>query len=116
MTESQKVLSKLERKDKRRAVKGRAGADAELEWLTLNGLDALVEAEVMQRSKAQVMLPRLSKLGMCAFPTEGQEPTAAVAWFHKMDPRLLIRTLACTALCCENPCSTCEAQVKPPVL
>ncbi|CAK0786311.1 hypothetical protein CVIRNUC_009524 [Coccomyxa viridis] len=52
-TESQKVLSKLERKDKRRAVKGRAGTDAELEWLTLNGLDSLVEAEIMQRSEAQ---------------------------------------------------------------
>ena len=79
MTESQKVLSKLERKDKRRAVKGRAGADAELEWLTLNGLDALVEAEVMQRSKAQVGPPCLSKLCMCAIPTERQQPTAAEA-------------------------------------
>lgn len=56
MTESQKVLSKLERKDKRRAVKGRAGADADLEWLTLNGLDALVETEIMQKTKAQVKL------------------------------------------------------------
>ena len=55
-TESQKVLSKLERKDKRRAVKGRAGADAELDWLTLNGLDPLVEAEIMQKSEAQACL------------------------------------------------------------
>ena len=84
MTESQKVLSKLERKDKRRAVKGRAGADAELEWLTLNGLDALVEAEVMQRSKAQVRLPSLSKLGMCALPIEGQQSTAAEAISYEM--------------------------------
>ncbi len=50
------MLSKLERKDKRRAVKGRAGTDAELEWLTLNGLDSLVEAEIMQRSEAQACL------------------------------------------------------------
>ena len=56
MTESQKVMSKLERKDKRRAVKGRAGADADLEWLTLNGLEPLIEAEVMQRSKAQASI------------------------------------------------------------
>ena len=53
MTESQKVMSKLERKDKRRAVKGRAGADADLEWLTLNGLEPLIEPEVMQRSREQ---------------------------------------------------------------
>jgi hypothetical protein len=55
MTESQKALSKLERKDKRRAIKGRPGADADLDWLTLNGLGPLVEAEVMQCSKAQVI-------------------------------------------------------------
>ena len=46
----------MERKDKRRAVKGRVGLDAELEWLTLNGLDALVEAEIMQKSEAQARL------------------------------------------------------------
>lgn len=57
MTESQKVMSKLERKDKRRAVKGRTGADADLEWLTLNGLEPLIEAEVMQRSKEQASCP-----------------------------------------------------------
>ena len=50
------MLSKLERKDKRRAIKGRAGADAELDWLTLNGLDPLVEAEIMQKSEAQECL------------------------------------------------------------
>ena len=50
------MLNKLERKDKRRAVKGRAGADAELDWLTLNGLDPLVEAEIMQKSEAKACL------------------------------------------------------------
>ena len=66
MTESQKVMSKLERKDKRRAVKGRAGVDADLEWLTLNGLETLIEAEVMQRSKAQAsrLIQLLSQCSM----------------------------------------------------
>ena len=50
------MLSKLERKDKRRAVKGKTVADAELDWLTLNGLDPLVEAEIMQKSEAQARL------------------------------------------------------------
>ena len=68
MTESQKVMSKLERKDKRRAVKGRAGADADLEWLTLNGLEPLIEAEVMQRSKAEAS--RLAQfLSQCSMLT-----------------------------------------------
>lgn len=54
MSESQKLLDKLERKDKRRTAKGKQAADTELEWLALNGLDALVEAEVMQNTKSQV--------------------------------------------------------------
>ena len=66
MTESQKALSKLERKDKRRATKGRPGADADLDWLTLNGLGPLVEAEVMQRSKAQVNVTHISCQLLCS--------------------------------------------------
>ncbi|CAL8464110.1 g3645 [Coccomyxa elongata] len=53
MSESQKLLGKLERKDKRRVAKGKAGADAELDWLSINGLDALVESEIMRDSKTQ---------------------------------------------------------------
>ncbi len=54
MSESQKLLGKLERKDKRRVAKGKAGADAELDWLSINGLDALVESEIMRDSKTEV--------------------------------------------------------------
>ena len=32
MSESQKLLDKLERKDKRRTAKGKQGTDTELEW------------------------------------------------------------------------------------
>ncbi len=56
-SESQKLLGKLERKDKRRMAKGRAGADAELDWLSINGVqgfNALVEAEIMRDSKTEV--------------------------------------------------------------
>ena len=53
-SESQKLLGKLERKDKRRMAKGKAGADAELDWLSINGFDALVEAEIMRDSKTEV--------------------------------------------------------------
>ena len=48
-TSSQKILDKLERKDKRRA--GARGTDADLDWLATRGFDELVEAEVMRASK-----------------------------------------------------------------
>ncbi len=48
-TSSQKILDKLERKDKRRA--GARGTDADLDWLATRGFDELVEAEVMRDSK-----------------------------------------------------------------
>jgi len=38
------VLDKLNRKDRRRAERG--GADADLEWLLVNGFEALLEAEL----------------------------------------------------------------------
>lgn len=34
--------------------KGKAGADAELDWLSINGIDALVEAEIMRDTKTEV--------------------------------------------------------------
>jgi hypothetical protein len=57
-SETQKLLGKLERKDRRRRQAGGgarsgAGADAELDWLSLNGFDALVEAEVLRASAAK---------------------------------------------------------------
>lgn len=55
-SESQKLLGKLERKDKRRMAKGKAGADAELDWLSINGFDALVEAEIMKDFKSEVAI------------------------------------------------------------
>jgi len=55
-SESQKLLGKLERKDKRRMAKGKAGSDAELDWLSINGFDALVEAEIMKDSKTEVVI------------------------------------------------------------
>lgn len=48
MTSSQKVLDKLARKDRRRAE--RAGADADLEWLLVNGFEALLEAALEAES------------------------------------------------------------------
>ena len=48
-TSSQKILDKLERKDKRRA--SARGTDADLDWLATRGFDELVEAEVMRDSK-----------------------------------------------------------------
>jgi hypothetical protein len=45
-TDSQKLLDKLERKDKRRGARTKA-VDADLEWLMANGLDAVVEAELL---------------------------------------------------------------------
>ena len=47
-SQSQKLLAKLERKDKRRkgAARGPAGgSDAELAWLLENGMEPLVEAD-----------------------------------------------------------------------
>ena len=38
------MLDKLNRKDRRRAERG--GADADLEWLLVNGFEALLEAEL----------------------------------------------------------------------
>lgn len=43
-TSSQKVLEKINRKDKRRA--DRAGHDADVEWLLVNGFETLLEAEL----------------------------------------------------------------------
>lgn len=34
--------------------KGKPGADAELDWLSINGIDALVEAEIMRDTKTEV--------------------------------------------------------------
>lgn len=50
-TSSQKVLDKLVRKDRRRAE--RAGADADLEWLLVNGFEALLEATLEAESAAR---------------------------------------------------------------
>ena len=50
-TSSQKVLDKLVRKDRRRAE--RAGADADLEWLLVNGFEALLEATLEAESDAR---------------------------------------------------------------
>lgn len=65
-SETQKLLGKLERKDRRRRAAGaRSGAaDAELDWLGLNGFDALVEAEVLRTSaaKGQVGYLRVQKM------------------------------------------------------
>ena len=54
-SETQKLLGKLERKDRRRRAAGAksGSADAELDWLSLNGFDALVEAEVLRASAAK---------------------------------------------------------------
>ncbi|KAK9846320.1 hypothetical protein WJX81_001437 [Elliptochloris bilobata] len=52
-SEKQKMLDKLERKDKRRGAKGRAGADADLDWLMAHGFDALVEAEILRDTEGQ---------------------------------------------------------------
>jgi len=52
-SEKQKLLDKLERKDKRRGGRGRPGADADIDWLGAHGLDALVEAELLRDTQGQ---------------------------------------------------------------
>ena len=54
-SEKQKLLDKLVRKDKRRVAKGRAGADADVDWLMAHGFDALVEAEILRDTEGQVL-------------------------------------------------------------
>lgn len=54
-SEKQKLLDKMERKDKRRVAKGRAGADADVDWLMAHGFDALVEAEILRETEGQVL-------------------------------------------------------------
>ena len=44
MTSSQKMLEKMERKDKRRTAA--RGGDPDLDWLGAHGFDEVVEAEV----------------------------------------------------------------------
>ena len=50
------MMDKLERKDKRRATRGRGGGDPELDWLSLNGLEPLVEAELLHHTRSQARL------------------------------------------------------------
>ena len=64
-SEKQKLLDKMERKDKRRVAKGRAGADADVDWLMAHGFDALVEAEIMRETEGQV----LAHQQRCATPS-----------------------------------------------
>ncbi|KAL0039926.1 hypothetical protein WJX77_011783 [Trebouxia sp. C0004] len=52
---SQKMLEKLERKDKRRGAKGKAMGDPDLEWLASYGFDVLVEAEVEKATAHQTI-------------------------------------------------------------
>ena len=63
-SEKQKLLDKMERKDKRRVAKGRAGADADIDWLMAHGFDALVEAEILRDTEGQV----LARREPCAMP------------------------------------------------
>ena len=60
-SEKQKLLDKMERKGKRRGAKGRAGADADLDWLMTHGFDTLVEAEIMRDTEGQVPLPGITR-------------------------------------------------------
>ncbi len=64
-TSSQKILDKLERKDKRRA--GARGTDADLDWLATRGFDELVEAEVMRDSKCAAN--KFPLQSFCSSPT-----------------------------------------------
>ncbi|KAL3133984.1 hypothetical protein ABBQ32_008424 [Trebouxia sp. C0010 RCD-2024] len=52
---SQKMLEKLERKDKRRGVKGKAMGDPDLDWLASYGFQVLVEAEVEKATAHQTI-------------------------------------------------------------
>ena len=66
-TSSQKILDKLERKDKRRA--GARGTDADLDWLATRGFDELVEAEIMRDSKCAIIKqPHWVFLSACHTP------------------------------------------------
>ncbi|KAK9814715.1 hypothetical protein WJX72_010327 [[Myrmecia] bisecta] len=49
---SQRLLDKLDRKDKRKSAKGKSGLDPDLDWLSVNGIDVLVEAELMRETQA----------------------------------------------------------------
>ena len=66
MTSSQKLLEKLERKDKRRTAA--RGGDLDLDWLGAHGFDEVVEAEVhptslsMQYLNASGWVPDVERL------------------------------------------------------
>ncbi|KAK9850259.1 hypothetical protein WJX84_005584 [Apatococcus fuscideae] len=47
---SQQMMEKLERKDKRRFAKGKATGEADQDWLAINGLGPLIEAEAMRKA------------------------------------------------------------------
>ncbi|KAK9868384.1 hypothetical protein WJX84_004044 [Apatococcus fuscideae] len=47
---SQQMMEKLERKDKRRFAKGKATGEADQDWLAVNGLSQLLEAEAMRKA------------------------------------------------------------------
>ena len=68
-SEKQKLLDKMERKDKRRVAKGRAGADADVDWLMAHGFDALVEAEIMRDTEGQVLAQQPRCQQRCATPS-----------------------------------------------
>jgi hypothetical protein len=63
-SEKQKLLDKLERKDKRRGGRGRPGADADIDWLGAHGLDALVEAELLRDTQGQARCGPMAQLAL----------------------------------------------------